>query len=277
MGAVTVSGMPFTVRRAVPDDIARIAALTAEHRRRLAGWAPIWWRPSAAADQLHPLWLEHLVRDESAVVRVVEDRNIVVGCGAAVRQPGQWFVDDVALVEDAPWPGAGVALLQAITERPALTCVPHAHAARRRASTEAGLTRVSSYWIRPCDGGEVDVDVGPIPAGVGLPPAPRHTFGGALDPSSDGALAFAAHGGVVVGSPSMTAPPVYDPGGTVAVVDRVAGDDRSALLRTTLTAAAARGDVLVAVVAAHRDEDLEGHLAAAGFDRTVDVFAWRDH
>ena len=165
--------MSLSVRLAVADDVARLAALGAEHRRRLAGWSPTWWRSADAADEIHPLWLGHIVGD--------------------------------------------------------------------------------------------DADV---------PPAPPHSFGGALDPWAEGALSFADRAGVVVGSPSLAAPPVYDPGGTVAVVDRIVGEDRAALVRDVLAGAADRGDVLVAVVAAADDTTLAGHLAAMGFDRTVDVYAW---
>ena len=272
--------MGLRVRPAVPDDVAHLAALGAEHRRRLAGWSPTWWRMAAGADEIHPLWLAHLVGDDGTVVRVVEDDGALVGGAVSLRQPGQWFVDDVVLADDLAWPGAGDALLRAIAERPALTCVPHRHTARVQASAEAGLTRVSSYWLRSTGGrragGAGDLTVRPIPPDATVPPAPRHTFGGALDPWADGALAFAGGAGIVVGSPSVAAPPVYAPGGTVVVVDRVVGDDRAGLLTTTLDTAATRGDVLVAVVAAHDDEALEGHLAAQGFDRTVDVYAWPD-
>lgn len=268
--------MGLTVRPAVADDVACLAALGAAHRRRLAGWSPTWWHVAAGADAIHPLWLGHLVGDDGTVVRVVEDDGDVVGGAVSVRQPEQWFVDDVVLADDAAWPTAGTALLRATEERPALTCVPHAHTARVRASEAAGLDRVSTYWIRSCGvvstEGAGGLTLRPVPPGAAVPPAPRHTFG-ALDPGADGALAFAAGAGIVVGSPSVPAPPVYDPGGTVVVVDRVAGGDRAALLRTTLTAAAARGDVLVAVVAAHDDEELEASLATEGFDRTVDVYA----
>ncbi len=77
-----------------------------------------------------------------------------------------------------------------------------------------------------------------------------------------------------MGSASLPAPPIYDPGGTVALFDRLTGDDRSRLLAHARAAAAGRGDVLVAVVAAADDPGLAELLAAAGLDRTVDVYAW---
>ena len=270
--------MSVGVRRAVADDVTRLAALGAAHRRRLAGWSPTWWRTADAADEIHPLWLGHLVGDEGTVVRVVEDAGTVVGGAVSLRQPERWLVDDVVVVDDSAWPGPGVTLLRAIAERPALTCVPHADTARVRASANAGLSPVSSYWIHSCGygspGGPVDRDRRPIPADADVPPAPRHSFGGPLDPWAEGALSFAGQAGIVVGSPSIAAPPVYDPGGTVAVVDRIVSEDRAALVRNALAAATERGDVLLAVAAAADDEALAGLLAAIGFDRTVDVYAW---
>lgn len=197
---------------------------------------------------------------------------MVTGCAASMPRDGHWLVDDVAVIDDPRWRDAGVALLEAIPERPALTAVPTADTARALASELAGLRHVSSYWIRATQPGEWRSQ--PLHSGLDVPAAPPHTFGG-VDPWADGALSFADGGGFVVGSASMAAPPVYDPGGTVCVVDRVVGTDRAGLLRSALAAAAHRGDVVLNVVAAPDDVDLQNHLARPGFERTVDVFAWQ--
>ena len=267
--------MPIRVRTAAEDDLPAIATLTAASRARLAQWSPIWWRPAPAADEIHPLWLGHLVGAGIATIRVAEEHGTVAGCAVAMPQPGQWFVDDVA-VADERWADAGAALLAAAMERPALTCTPTADATRRAATDAAGLRTVARYWIAPTrpDGGDDGAGAAPLSPDAVVPAAPPHTFGGALDPHADGALSFAHDGGLVVGSPSTPAPPVYDPGGTVAIVDRVAGPDLAGLLRMTLGAAARQGDVLLAVVAAADDPALEGALAAEGFARTVEVQAW---
>jgi hypothetical protein len=108
-----------------------------------------------------------------------------------------------------------------------------------------------------------------------VPASPPHSFGGSLDPSAPGALAFVSDdGGAVVGSPSVTAPPVYDATGTVCVVDRVVGPDRAGLLRAALSGSGQRGDVLLCVVAGADDSELRGLLRDAGFERTVEVWAW---
>jgi hypothetical protein len=267
----------WTIRPAVEDDLESIAALTATGRRRLAGWSPVWWRQAAGADDLHPLWLRHLLDSEGPVMRVAVDDEVgtVVGCAASMPQPGQWVVDDMAVVDDTRWADVGVALFGSVEERPALTCIPTADVARADAARSAGLRRVSSYWIRTTEP-TVPTESGPVgPDGLDIPAAPPHSFGGSLDARADGALVLVDdRGGLVVGSPSTPAPPVYDPGGTVCIVDRVTGHDRGRLLREASAAAEGRGDVLLTVVAAEEDGELQRLLDVAGFERTVDVHAW---
>lgn len=261
------------VRAATPDDVDALAALSRASRARLAGWAPDWWRPAANADELHPLWLQHLVAADGPVVRVVVEGGVVLGCAVSMPQGPQWFVDDVAVVDDQRWADLGEDLLLAVRERPALTCVPTAHLARRAASLAAGLHHVSSYWVCRTVAGP-GPRVGAVPDDLALPAPPPHTFGGLLDPGTPEALVIGgADGSVLVGSPSIPAPPVYDPGGTVTVVDRVVGD-APLLLQQALEVTAGREDVLLTVVCAVDDRRLRNALHDLDFARTVDVFTW---
>jgi hypothetical protein len=263
--------MNLRIRIAVADDVDAVARLTAVARRRLAGWSPRWWRRSAAADQVHPLWLQHLIGNDGPIVRVAAEGDEIIGCVASMPQTSQWVVDDLAIANDERWDDAGIALVDAIAERPALHCAPATDRSRLTALDQTGLEHVSSYWIRDAEDG--DVPTRPLPDNAEIPAPPLHTFG-ALDPHAEGALSFAGvHGGLVIGSPPITAPPVYDPGGTVAIIDRIAQpDDR--LVRAALAASAQRGDVLVNVVTTSTDVALQGLLAAHGFCRTVDVYRW---
>jgi hypothetical protein len=256
------------VRLAAPTDNRAIAALTRAHRVCLAEWSPTWWRPGPHADELHAAWLGHLATAEGPVVRVVEHGGEVVACAVAMPQPGQWFVDDVAVADDGAWPG----LLAAVEERPALTCVASADTHRAAVCRQAGLTWVSSVWIGPAaPAGSPEGTVQARDDEDAWPAHPPHTFG-ALGPW----LAFGDEvGGLVVASRSLTAPPVYDSSaGTVAVVDRLTGGERARLLAHVRAALAARGDVLVAVVAYAGDAEGSGILDEAGLTRTVDVYAW---
>jgi hypothetical protein len=260
-------------RVATVADVDAIAALTAAGRRRLAEWSPVWWRPAAGADELHRMWLQHLVEADGPVVRVITDHAHVVGCAVSMPQAAQWFVDDVALADDERWADAGIELLDAVAERPALTCVPTHHLARRAASEAAHLHHVSSYWMRgttPVAG----MVATPIEPGTPIPAAPHHTFVGAVDPHGPGALTLGdGAGGALVGSSSIPAPPVYDPGGTVCIVDRVVGDP-APLLEQALKLSGARGDTLLTVVVGAQDDRLRSGLKELHFERTVDVFAW---
>jgi hypothetical protein len=261
------------VRTATAEDLDAIVALAAAARHRLAGWSPRWWRAAGGADDAHRRWLAQLVEDDGPVVRVVTEDHHVIGCAVSTPQPRQWLVDDVALIDDERWADAGLDLLGAISELPAVTCAPTAHLARRATSLAMHLRHVSSYWIRPTTTGRAPA-LRPLDGDGPIPVAPPHTFGGPFDPASPGALAFAdGAGGLVVGSPSFTAPPVYDPGGAVCVVDRVAGDP-APLLEQALRVSGNRGDVLLAVVAGVEDRRLLSGLHQLDFARTVDLFAW---
>lgn len=265
--------MPLTVRPAIDSDVEQLAGLAAAHRARLAGWSPMWWRSAAGADELHPLWLRHLVSSEGPVVRVVDDDGDIVAGAVSAPQPGQWFVDDL-VVAAGRWPDAGSAIMAAIAERPALTGAAAGDIVRLEVATAAGLVGVSSYWVGVPRSGPTG-KARPLPPGTPVAAGPPHTFGARLDPNVPGALVLGdTDGGVVVGSPSTTAPPVYDPGGTVCVIDRVVGADRASLLDEACALAAERGDVLVAVVAAAGDVELHDALDRSGLVRTVEVLRW---
>jgi hypothetical protein len=259
------------VRVATEDDLEAIVALTAAKRRRLAAWSSMWWPPADGADELHRAWLDYLIGGGAPVVRVLVDDGLVVGCAVSVPQGSQWFIDDVALAEDEPEAPWGVELLSAVEERPALTCIPTLDLDGLVAAEQAALEAASSYWVRATEAGDLD-GARPVRSAAGV--GPRHSFGGPFDPADDASLAVAVAGGVVLGSPPTAAPPVYGTGGTVAVIDRVLGDDRAPLLRAGLAAAHARGDVLACVVCDVADVALEDALRSEGFTRTVEVYCW---
>jgi hypothetical protein len=267
--------MPVTVRTATGDDLDAVAALTAAHRRCLAAWSPVWWRMAPGADELHRLWLGYLIgaADRRVLVAADEPPGAVDGCVVVNPQPGQWFVDDLA-VADGRWADVGAALVAAVSERPALTCLATLDGARAAGLRSAGLAGVSSYWVGPTVPGALPAAAG---GAVGVQNPPPHTFG-PLDPTAPGALVVLdPDAGIAVGSRSVTAPPIYGPGGTVCIVDRVVGVDVDARARLVAAAgakAAARGDTLVAVVAGAGDDELERILVSAGYERTVEVYAW---
>lgn len=263
--------MHVEVREATTTDLDAITSVTRDHRHQLAAWGPRWWRIAEGADDLHPLWLGHLITSDAGIVRVVEIDGDICATAIAVPHGEHWFVDDVAVTEDSLWPTVAAALVTGISERPAITCSAAADRRRADALEAAGFDHVSSYWIRAT--APASVTTGPFHEGDG-PEPPPHSFGGPFDPGAAGALAFTIDAGTVVGSPSSPAPPVYDPGGAVTVVDRLFGNDLDELIITALAATAARGDVLLAVVCAADDHRLGDALADRGFERTVHVHRW---
>lgn len=263
--------MQADVREATIADLDAIASITREHRHQLAAWSPQWWSVAQGADDLHPLWLGHLINTDAGTVRVVMIDGEICATAIANPQPEHWFIDDVAVTDESLWPTVAAALVTGIPERPAITCSAAAHRSRVDALEGAGFVHVSSYWIRPTKPGPATT--GPFIDGD-VPEPPPHSFGGPFDPTATGALAFSIDAGTVVGSPPSPAPPVYDPGGPVTIVDRLFGKDRDELITAALAATAARGDVLLAVVSAPGDRQLGDALANHDFERTVDVHRW---
>jgi hypothetical protein len=254
------------VRPAEPSDLDAVAVLTARHRAELAAWSPVWWRPSVGADDIHRAWLEQLLGRGDVVSRVVEDDGRVVGCALTVPHGEQWLVDDVAFDGVGT---AGGALLAAIEERPAVLCIATADMTARQLARDARLDIVATYWI-----------AAPVAApgatfttsgGADLPASPPHTFAAAFEHET---AVLETSDGLVVATGSLPAPPIYDPRGTVCVVDRVVGTGRGRLLAAASAAAHERGDGLIAVVCAATDRELERRLTSAGFTRTVELVAW---
>ena len=78
-------------------------------------------------------------------------------------------------------------------------------------------------------------------------------------------------GGYGVASPSIPAPPVYEPGGTTCVIDRVRGADRPQLLAALLHEATSRGDAQAIVVVDAADDQLRRIVEDHGAHGIVDV------
>ncbi len=258
------------VRDAAADDLDAVVALTQRRRAQLAAWQPEFWNPSADADLLHRMWLEYLIQSETPT-RVVVDEDVICAFAVSVPQGGQTFVDDVA-VAPGRGPDAGVRLLAAIPEHPALLCVPAGDAELHSAADAAGVSWVSSYWLLRTDPATHGEGVRLTRSGDPVDPAleaPAHT----LWSGNPAAMAMEVWrgDGVVVASPPVAAPPIYDPGGPTCVIDRVQGVDRAALLDRAVRTAFDRGDVGVLVVADAGDHELLAALAADGWRHVVDV------
>lgn len=264
--------MALVIRPADAQDLPEIVALTARKRRQLADWEPEFWAMGEGADELHRAWLERLVAYERIVSRVAVEAQEVLGFAVSLPREDCWIVDD-ACVASGRWADVGPTLLEAIVERPSLTCVPHADVPQADAFRRAGWAVVSQYRVLRLPGRdrtpEPRLNRGQPTAFA--PPTPS-TF--RLDPEDEGALVLLDDDdGQIVGSASSNPPGIYAPGGTTCVVDRMAGGRRERLVAALTAAAAARGDVQVLVVCAEEDEDLRGILDGQGWRHPVDVFA----
>lgn len=262
-----------TIRKATADDLPAIVEITRSVRAQRAGWEPEFFRPADGADAAHEAYLGSLLDSSDAVARVVTSDDEVVGCAFAVLQGRQWFVDDVGTLDEGWWSDGMIELLRAVSERPAATCVPRQHIRLIGCSTTVGLRPRSAYWRLALKG--VDTappeDVETVAPPTDLPAASLHAFA-PTDPAAATVLADGS-GGYAVLAPSVEAVPVYDPGGTTGLVDRVAGR-RGSLVDAATAIAGTRGDAQLVVVCAEDDPVLEDALVDRGFRRVVDVFAW---
>lgn len=269
--------MTIAVRTAKEDDLAAIATLTAAARRQRAEWEPEYFRPADGADEAHERYLrDRLSGGDDAVARVVTWDDEVVGCAFSTRQDHQWVVDDIAPADEGWWSDGMPKLLRAVAERPALTCVPHSDIRQTGCVDALGFRLRSSCWRLGLDGAlpAADADVAETDP-AGLRPAPHQPF--RVRPEDDGVIVLGEpSGGRAVLAPSMPAPPIYDPGGTTGLVDRVTGGRRADLVEAAARTAASRGDVQLVVVCAEDDPGLEDVLIERAFHRVVDVYSWPD-
>ncbi len=263
-----------TVRMASEKDLPAILELTTGNRALLARLEPRFWNPSAKADELHAMFIQFLLTKPDVSKRVLEKDGRVIGFAVAGRQPDGWIIDDVCLAEDADWETDGVVLLKAIEERPAAMSAPHGDTARVRAAADAGLELMSTYRVielEPYRGRPGEAKTSRSPEKVIDPPF--HTWG-PLMPSESVVFIVDDEGGYAVASAPIPAPPIYDPGGTSVIIDRVVGEDREALLAKALSFAADRGDVQAILVVGADDKDLTNIADRLGARHPVDVFRW---
>ncbi len=263
---------PLTIRPAMREDLESIVSLTRATRRQLAQWAPVYFNPTAEADELHAAFLEFMVDADDVVTKMLTADGEPIGFFAEhtlAGEPRTW-VDDLCIADASWWPSAIDAINNEFTT-PWVTCVSSRDIPRSQAMIERGHGVISSYWARttrditpvaPLDFTSSDFDV---------KHAAPHTFGGqAFQPDLPGALVVGSDAGFAIGSPSAT-PPIYDPGGPTTVIDQINGPDRPRVVQMSLAAAKDRSDAQVVVVCRQKDAELVNIVEEAGFNRVVDL------
>jgi hypothetical protein len=205
--------------RTFEADDARWAAEIMERRRQIyAGFSPVFWRPARGVIGLHARFIRRLAAEDSAVC-LRADHGFVIG----QARPPECFVDDFALDEAGSWESTGRELLDELWRRiasDAITAVRVVTAKADRAKVAmleaAGLALAEQWWVKP------------LPV---RPAGPEAAPGRVSGPGFSGLLG--------------PAPPVYDPGGPVLLVERLDGDDVEALEEAAMSMGA-----VLAVVAA---------------------------
>jgi hypothetical protein len=196
-----------TVRELSPDDADWAADLMADRRREYERYSPVFWRPAAHARALHVRFLRRqLTSPDTVALRTTS------GFLIAQLRPGEAFVDDFAIIPGATWTDAGAELLLAVWDRVsahgvAALRVVTAQADRAKSALLAGLglDLTEQWWVR-----ELAAPANPA-AADSAPPYRRFEPPQRIDGPGFSAL-------------FGPAPPVYDPGGPVLLVDRLADD-----------------------------------------------------
>jgi hypothetical protein len=153
------------IRSATAADVPAIAALAARTRERYEQYERQFWRVSADADQVHPLWLAHLVDDEGTVALVAEDDTgafegyafATITFVPPVFDPGATAtIDDFAVVDDHLWSTVGVDLVREAQQRLAekrvaqlVVVCGHRDVAKRTMLQQLGLSLASEWYVGP--------------------------------------------------------------------------------------------------------------------------------
>lgn len=155
------------IRTATADDVPAIAALAARTREQYQQYERQFWRISADADEVHPLWLAHLVDDEGTVALVADDDDGdfagyafgTVTFVPPVFDPGATAtVDDFAVRDDALWPTLGADLLTEAKRRLAekkvvqiVVVCGHRDTAKRAMLQQLDLSLASEWYVGPVE------------------------------------------------------------------------------------------------------------------------------
>ena len=181
------------IRPLTSEDAPWMAALMARRREEYERYSPVFWRRASDVEELHARFLRRLVEDPDNI-GLRTDRGFVT----AVRRGEQYYADDFALERDGSWEVDGRVLLLAVwsdakrRDASALRVVTAARDVAKVAMLRgAGMAVDVRWWVKP-----LDVS------------APGTAYSGTVDGEGFDATLTAA-------------PPVYNPGGPVVIVNRV--------------------------------------------------------
>lgn len=233
----------LAVRAAAPADAPALADLADARRRAYEAFSPVFWRPAPGARAKHLPYLAACLAGTAHTALIAEWHHQVAGAAMAGHRAGMppfvhdparsWLLDDFYVAAPDLWVTVGRALVEAVADlaraagQDRLIVVSAAQDAAKTAMlAQAGFGHKASWWVRP---------------------------------------AKPARPALAASSPAMRvgpAPPVYDPGGPVALAW---GPHVPRRPDTFCQEAAAAGAVLAVVPVRTADQEGTRALVRAGY------------
>lgn len=250
-----VKGRSVTIRAGRPEDTDRLADFAESRRAQYEAYSPVFWRPAADARAKHQPFLAACLGDDQYTSRtaVSTDREVLGGAIANHRitmppfaddPERSWFIDDFYVASPEYWDIIGRGLLESLAEAAhiaeqerLIVVTAQRDIFKRTALIRQGFESSAAWWVRPLNFSVELSDAANIPAII----AP--------------------------------APPVYNPGGLIALATRM--NDPAEILAFERQAVAA-GAILAIVPCRNSNQTLQRglqergyHVASEWFTRTV--------
>jgi GNAT superfamily N-acetyltransferase len=153
------------IRKASPDDIARMVELAARKRTEYESYQPVFWHPADDARTKQKPFFEYLLRQANVIALVHDEAGTIDGFVIAslvpappVYNPGgpTCFIDDFTVTDSEQWQDIGRALLReairSAKERGAAQAVVvcgHLDEPKRAILRSEGLAIASEWFVKP--------------------------------------------------------------------------------------------------------------------------------
>lgn len=185
----------MAIRPLAPPDTPWMAGLMERRRAEYEVYSPVFWRRAHGVEGRHAAFLARVI-EQPDTIGLRSDNGFIT----ATRTVEMYYVDDFAVEANGTWATDGRSLLLAAwaeARRRAASALRVVTAKRDGPKvamlTAAGLVRSEQLWVKP-----LDVD------------APGTVYSGRKEGRGYNVVLTAA-------------PPVYDPGGPVAMITRFSG------------------------------------------------------
>ncbi len=159
--------MNIPIRKAMPEDVPPMVALSGRMRREYAAYQPVFWREADNSDAIQAPFFEAQIAQPENIVLVGEQEGTVAGFVIATLRPAPpvyapggltCIIDDFAVANPADWKGIGSALLDAVAQeaktRGAVQMVVvcgHLDQPKREMLAAHGYAIASEWQVRPLE------------------------------------------------------------------------------------------------------------------------------